>query len=169
MSVRNYKIYRVRIGTFNVNGKLPSQDLSPWIRPQRQRGTTLPPLKAVSPLSVSALYKGDYLSAGRNDDESNDDAEELSDHLNEADPDIIVLGFQELDLSTEALIYSYTTTREDAWVEAILASLGEVRDQYTKVGVVGTEDSYATHRFNCSWHQNNLWECSLFSLSKRNS
>lgn len=125
----------MRIGTFNVNGKLPSQDLSLWIRPQHQRGTTLPPLKAVSPLSVSALYKEDYLSAGRHDEESNEESEEPSDHLHETDPDIIVLGFQELDLSTEALIYSYTTTREDAWIEAILASLGEVRDQYTKVGV----------------------------------
>lgn len=44
-----------------------------------------------------------------------------------------VLGFQELDLSTEALIYSYTTTREEMWTEAIFAALGEVRSQYTKV------------------------------------
>lgn len=51
----------------------------------------------------------------------------------ESEPDLIVLGFQELDLSTEALIYSYTTTREELWLEAIFAALGEVRDQYTKV------------------------------------
>ena len=49
------------------------------------------------------------------------------------EPDMFVLGFQELDLSTEALLYSYTTTREEMWLEAIFAALGEVRDQYTKV------------------------------------
>lgn len=49
------------------------------------------------------------------------------------DPDILVLGFQELDLSTGALLYSYTTTMEDMWVEAIFAGLGEVREEYTKV------------------------------------
>jgi phosphatidylinositol-bisphosphatase len=49
------------------------------------------------------------------------------------DPDVFVLGFQELDLSTEALIYSLGTAREDAWVRATFASLGEKAEKYEKV------------------------------------
>ena len=51
----------------------------------------------------------------------------------EGEPDIYVLGFQELDLSTEAFLYGYNTIREDMWVDAIFAALGEMRSQYTKV------------------------------------
>lgn len=50
-----------------------------------------------------------------------------------SDPDLLVLGFQELDLSTEALLYATSTVREDAWVEAILAGLGERGILYEKV------------------------------------
>ena len=42
-----------------------------------------------------------------------------------SDPDMLVLGFQELDLSTEALLYSTKTVREEAWCVAIFAGLGE--------------------------------------------
>jgi hypothetical protein len=38
----------------------------------------------------------------------------------EENPDIIVLGFQELDLSAEALIYSTSTEREDSWCMYVL-------------------------------------------------
>lgn len=45
---------RVRVGTFNVNGKLPSQDLSAWVRGQFGRPTSrfIPPIKDFSPLSL---------------------------------------------------------------------------------------------------------------------
>ena len=49
------------------------------------------------------------------------------------DADVIVLGFQELDLSTEALLYSTSTAREDAWCEAVFAGLGEKAVLYEKV------------------------------------
>lgn len=49
------------------------------------------------------------------------------------DPDLIVLGFQELDLSAGALLYSTETTREDAWFTAALAGLGEKAVEYEKV------------------------------------
>ena len=48
-------------------------------------------------------------------------------------PDLIVLGFQELDLSTGALLYSTETTREEAWYTAVLAGLGEKAAEYDKV------------------------------------
>ena len=51
----------------------------------------------------------------------------------EEDPDVIVLGFQELDLSAGALLYSTETTREDAWLNAVLAGLGEKAVEYEKV------------------------------------
>ncbi len=46
---------------------------------------------------------------------------------------MFVIGFQELDLSTEALIYSTGTAREDAWCVAIFAALGEKAVLYEKV------------------------------------
>ena len=49
------------------------------------------------------------------------------------DPDMLVLGFQELDLSTEALLYSTGTAREDAWCMAAFAGLGEKGVLYEKV------------------------------------
>ena len=52
---------------------------------------------------------------------------------NPDDPDIFVLGFQELDLSAEALIYYASTVREDAWCHAIFAALGEKAIKYEKV------------------------------------
>lgn len=48
-------------------------------------------------------------------------------------PDIFALGFQELDLSTEALLYSTSSTREDAWCVAAFAALGEKGPLYEKV------------------------------------
>jgi phosphatidylinositol-bisphosphatase len=48
-------------------------------------------------------------------------------------PDIFVLGFQELDLSTEALLYNVSTAREDAWCLALFAALGEKAILYEKV------------------------------------
>ena len=50
-------------------------------------------------------------------------------------PDLIVLGFQELDLSAGALLYSAETTREDAWLTAALAGLGEKAVEYEKVSL----------------------------------
>lgn len=83
---------KLRVGTFNVNGKDPSGSLSSFVghRP---------------------------------------DHNELSDHH----PDIFVFGFQELDLSSQALIYQATTRKEDAWVDAITEALGSTSTNYVKV------------------------------------
>lgn len=43
----------LRVGTFNVNGKMPAQDLSPWLRGENPHDQFLPPLKEISPLSLS--------------------------------------------------------------------------------------------------------------------
>ncbi|CAE6440019.1 unnamed protein product [Rhizoctonia solani] len=50
-----------------------------------------------------------------------------------ATSDLIVLGFQELDLSTEALLISTTTLREDIWCEALMRDLAELGDEYVKL------------------------------------
>ena len=55
------------------------------------------------------------------------------DVVNQDDPDVFVFAFQELDLSTEALLYSTTTTREDLWYHAIISALGEKGVKYEKV------------------------------------
>jgi phosphatidylinositol-bisphosphatase len=48
-------------------------------------------------------------------------------------PDLLVLGFQELDLSTEALIYATSTIKEEAWCTAAFAALGAQAELYEKV------------------------------------
>lgn len=48
-------------------------------------------------------------------------------------PDVLVFGFQELDLSTEALIYSTTTAKEEAWCDAIVESMADQASNYVKV------------------------------------
>ena len=50
-----------------------------------------------------------------------------------SETDLLVFGFQELDLSTEALLYSTSTAKEEAWLKAIFAALGEEGDNYEKV------------------------------------
>lgn len=65
----------------------------------------------------------------------NDENDEPETEVLDSDPypDMLVLGFQELDLSTEALLYSTSTVREDAWCLAVFASLGEKAIMYDKV------------------------------------
>ena len=48
-------------------------------------------------------------------------------------PDIFVFGFQELDLSPEALLYLSTTEKEDSWCDAIFEDLGDAAEDYVKV------------------------------------
>jgi hypothetical protein len=60
-------------------------------------------------------------------------------------PDILVVGFQELDLSTEALLYSANTTREDAWCLAVFAALGEKTVLYEKVQIRIPEAQRSKH------------------------
>lgn len=57
-------------------------------------------------------------------------------HRTIQEPDVLVLGFQELDLSTEALLYSTGSAKEDAWTNAVLAGLGEERNTYEKVSLM---------------------------------
>ena len=129
---------------------MPSQDLAPWVsgpqifspqpektaRPSLLRRSEademlhksdigfLPPLRRLSSFSIDDI----------NPNSSKSDPVELkSDSETEATPDILVLGFQEVDLSTEALLYSTSTLREDAWCNSVLAGLGAVRGDYVKL------------------------------------
>jgi phosphatidylinositol-bisphosphatase len=47
--------------------------------------------------------------------------------------DMFVVGFQEVDHSTEAFFNFNGPAREDAWTVAILAALGDKAEQYEKV------------------------------------
>ncbi|KAJ7620458.1 DNase I-like protein [Roridomyces roridus] len=115
---------RIRIGSFNVNGNLPSQDLSSWLGISAD--SFIPPLKVVSPFNVNV--DGEEKQSDPFED-GNSEAQPTTD----AGPDLYVLGFQELDLSTEALIYSTTTVKEDAWCTAVFAALGERAEGYEKL------------------------------------
>ncbi|KZT26139.1 DNase I-like protein [Neolentinus lepideus HHB14362 ss-1] len=162
---------RIRVGTFNVNGKMPSQDLSPWVRGVETNNgypTVLPPLNPISPLSMGEMPKKrsdteyDAKSVGSNTGTTESTTMSTLETISvssstlssdstiggvdatgtplktdvedtESDPDLLVFGFQELDLSTEALLYSSKTTREEAWCTAILAGLGEKGVLYEKL------------------------------------
>jgi len=52
----------VRVGSFNVNGKLPSQDLSPWLQPSSEL-SWISPLKPLSPLELSSSPEGEITLA----------------------------------------------------------------------------------------------------------
>jgi phosphatidylinositol-bisphosphatase len=143
---------RVHVGTFNVNGKLPADglDVRPWLGLPPARAavqaskpvpvgaeTVLPPIPAVSPLSMrdvpaeqaAAATAGTQATAG-NTVAPGDGAR----------PDLVVLAFQELDLSTSALIYAAERSREEAWARVALEALNDgvsdtsAGDGYEKVG-----------------------------------
>ncbi|KAF7289711.1 DNase I-like protein [Mycena indigotica] len=190
----------IRIGTFNVNGNLPSQDLSLWLgaqplQPYQSQGIVtmapaLPPLltdlgkiarsdfeevmtpatamtdnfqspvspdpSVISPLagstsilslvsptspesssstvsSASATATSPQSSVPSSATSTSSTAT-LTTASSSEKPDLIVLGFQELDLSTEALLYANSTAREEAWMEAIYAALGQSKDSEKEKG-----------------------------------
>lgn len=66
LSQRGKRRISVHLGTFNVNGKLPSQDLSLWIQgtrtsdaPAHKKGISLslPPIQMTSPISLEETAK----------------------------------------------------------------------------------------------------------------
>ncbi|KAK0454454.1 DNase I-like protein [Armillaria borealis] len=201
----------IRLGTFNVNGKAPSQDLSSWIQGNDANVhdlKTIPPLKDISPLSMGEIARNpldsaaavrfpppstvtsasstlvppttvsslSYSSASSThvirspssppsttssttlepvasasafttytytqpselsytplDIDQEPEADPIPDPYTQNQPDVFVLGFQELDLSTEALVYSTGTAKEDAWCMAVFAALGEWGEHYVKL------------------------------------
>lgn len=141
----------MRVGSFNVNGKLPSQDLSPWLQPSPE-SSWISPLKPLSPLEFSSSLLSDgeisiceffgilSITFGKKADKAPDipamfGTKSLVDTQN-VDPDIFVLGFQEVDLSTEALLYAVSSAKEEMWMTAITAALGEKGVLYEKVELV---------------------------------
>jgi inositol polyphosphate 5-phosphatase INPP5B/F len=148
-------MHRIRIGTFNVNGKLPSDDLDliSWVtgRPTisaSDLSKALPPLPDISPFTVPAIdplaAHGDIappastivpLAEPANIPLPTSPSFASDSVTNDGVPDILVFGFQELDLSTAALIYATQTSREDAWARAIMSSLKDV-GPYVKVNCV---------------------------------
>ncbi|OJA10505.1 hypothetical protein AZE42_07826 [Rhizopogon vesiculosus] len=126
----------IRLGTFNVNGKMPSQDLSPWLRPMKrdsEKSGWISPLKPISPLDIPSETTGDHVSSSPGTSSVTLAHPSLTNEASGSDPDLFVLGFQELDLSTEALLYATSTVKEDAWVAAIFAGLGEKCILYEKL------------------------------------
>jgi len=131
VSQRGQRRLKIRLGTFNVNGKLPSQDLSTWLGTMAHTSTS--PIGDVTALSSEGIVKDTREADLMSSPASRDGVHEI-DHLDpDPYPDMFVLGFQELDLSTEALIYSTNTLREDAWCRAVFAALGERAILYNKV------------------------------------
>lgn len=94
---------------------------------------TLPPIKNISPFTLTNEDVHDYLALNQTGDANNHTNVKEETNAKESDPDILVLGFQELDLSAEALLISYTTDREEMWLSSIFAALGEAGAKYTKV------------------------------------
>ncbi|KAG2134783.1 DNase I-like protein [Suillus clintonianus] len=126
----------IRTGTFNINGKTPSQDLSPWLRPTKRNSEIsgwISPLKSISPLNMLSDPIDEQVASSLGASSVRLAHESLNNEALASDPDLFVLGFQELDLSTEALLYGTSTVKEDTWVEAIFAGLGERGILYEKL------------------------------------
>ncbi|KAI6126805.1 DNase I-like protein [Pisolithus sp. B1] len=129
-----HKSLRLRLGSFNANGKIPSQDLSPWLRGLSAKNSIgqpwISPLEPLSPLEL--------LCDSPSEEEDKDDPliklfTNNTLDMKGGDPDVFVLGFQELDLSTEALLYATSSTKEEMWTTAIFAGLGEKGILYEKL------------------------------------
>lgn len=89
-----------------------------------------------------------------------------------SDPDILVVCFQELDLSAGALLYSTEALRENAWTSAVSAGLGEKLELYDKVShdgysFVRTNEMLSILSYSGSWSQSNWSECSSWRSSRR--
>lgn len=126
----------IRTGTFNVNGKMPSQDLSSWLRPIRhdsEKSGWISPLESISPLDILSNPTDEQVTGSLGASSATSAHASLNNDTKVSDPDLLVLGFQEMDLSAEALLYATSTVKEDAWVEAILAGLGEKGILYEKL------------------------------------
>jgi len=93
---------RIRVGTFNVNGRAPTSSVASWVRRQ---------------VSLEATDK------------------------DTGEPDILIFGFQEVDLSTGALLYSTSTALEEAWTQTISTSLGQHAHSYVKVALLPIDRS----------------------------
>ncbi|KAI6145171.1 DNase I-like protein [Pisolithus tinctorius] len=128
------KSLRLRLGSFNVNGKIPSQDLSPWLRGVAAKKSTgqpwISPLEPLSPLGPLC----DLLPEEKDEDDLlTKSSANATPEMKGVDPDIFVLGFQELDMSTEALLYATSPIKEEMWTTAIFAGLGEKGILYEKL------------------------------------
>ncbi|KAF8581126.1 DNase I-like protein [Ramaria rubella] len=151
---------RLRTGTFNVNGKPPTQSLVPWIwgttsavdpdsearLSSESEGKDLPPWVATN--KTASSMTGSEASETSSDGTStatpgmqasgptstiSSPSSSIFPDSHRDLPDLFVLGFQELDLSTEALVYSTSTIKADAWVAAIFSALGKNAVHYTKL------------------------------------
>jgi phosphatidylinositol-bisphosphatase len=134
----------IHVGTFNVNGKLPVEgvNLDSWLgiahEDEKGDSAVIPPVPAVSPFEVPLPSDSDepesVLQMKKDHQPPN-----VGDEPAKKPADVITLSFQELDLSTAALIYSTEKSREEAWAQAVLRSLNKSSPKgepnYVKVGL----------------------------------
>lgn len=118
---------RVFVGTWNVNGKLSNESLEPWLL--HENNDTV-----VSPIEEDDLYpqykrmnETDYPSGFAKEKEWN--VPPLHPLIQQ--PDLYVIGFQEVDLSAEAFLLN-DSTRDEFWTLQIDKVINE-SGKYTKL------------------------------------
>lgn len=57
LSQVSHRMHSLRVGTFNVNGKLATQDLSPWVQGRSDPSKYIPPLEKLSPFRVDQVVQ----------------------------------------------------------------------------------------------------------------
>jgi phosphatidylinositol-bisphosphatase len=134
------------VGTFNVNGKSPTQDLSTWLGNESPSSRVnnndeqkhfIPPPREPSSLSPSEKETGEasplhgYYVMAHSSVFTGTGGQEGQASTPEAD--MLIMGFQEIDHSTEAFFNFAGNAREEAWAAAILAALGDKAERYEKV------------------------------------
>jgi phosphatidylinositol-bisphosphatase len=95
----NYRSLSLFVGTWNVNGKLSTENLAPWLVQKISKPNDIKPCEKSS----------------------------------NTDPDLYVIGFQELDLSAEAFLLN-DSPREEFWAAAVENTLSTyVGSPYRKI------------------------------------
>lgn len=127
-----------------MNGKFPTQDLSTWLGNEspslrvnnNEQKHFIPSSGELSPPSLRERKAGEasllhgyyvltltFMFAGT----------EGQGQASTPEADMFIMGFQEIDHSTEAFFNFAGGAREEAWTTAILAALGDRAERYEKV------------------------------------
>lgn len=114
----------VFVGTWNVNGKLTSEDLSLWLLSES--------IVSGQPVPPSPPPKDHASRSSDGNNHNNKKLPKLKKETIASLPDLYVIGFQELDLSAEAFLLN-DSPREDFWSLAIENGLKDYAGFYHKV------------------------------------
>ncbi|SCV67135.1 BQ2448_5781 [Microbotryum intermedium] len=117
-----------------VREELVREQRARWVVEQlKEREDEFTAKEKINKLTLRDLKRRIFCSTYNINDKMPKPDEDLSPWLGDvANAELLVIGFQEFDLSTEAL-WRYTSTKEDAWRTELMKGLGEQAKDYVKI------------------------------------